>query len=68
MRKVVTGLALLAFIAVWIIAAGTIGTWLAGTNDWLQLAFYVVAGVAWIIPLRPLLRWMNSAPPPADQS
>lgn len=68
MRKVITGLALLAFIAAWIVAAGTIGTWLSGSNDWLQLAFYIFAGVAWVIPLRPLLRWMNSAKPPADQS
>ena len=68
MRKVVTSLGLLAFIAAWIVAAGTIGTWLSDKNDWLQLVFYVFAGVAWVIPLRPLLRWMNTPQPPADQS
>lgn len=67
MRKIVTGLVLLAFIALWIFLAGTIGSWLAAKNDWLQLGFYIFAGVAWIIPLRPLLRWMNRAEPPSDQ-
>ena len=26
----------------------------------LQMLFYLVAGLAWIIPLKPLLRWMES--------
>ena len=68
MKKIVTGLALLAFIALWIFLAGTIGTWLSSRNDWLQLAFYVFAGVAWVIPLRPLLRWMNRPERDAGQS
>lgn len=29
---------------------------------WLQLIVYIIAGVAWIFPLRPLFRWMNSSP------
>lgn len=59
MRKIITGLALLAFIALWIVLAGTIGTMLTGAPRWVQLAFFVVAGIAWVIPLRPLFRWMN---------
>ena len=26
----------------------------------IQAAFYVVMGIAWIIPLKPLVRWMQS--------
>ncbi len=68
MRKIVTGIALLAFIALWIVVAATIGTQMTGAPQWLQLAFYVVAGFAWVFPLRPLMRWMNRQQPPADQS
>ena len=68
MRKIVTGIALLAFMAFWIVAAGTIGSHLTGTNQFVQLAFYVFAGIAWVFPLRPLLKWMNKAEPPSDQS
>ena len=51
---------ILALIAVWAILvaslAGHIGSWpiLA------QSAFYLVAGIAWILPLKPLLRWMET--------
>lgn len=30
--------------------------------DWpwpLELLFYLVAGIAWILPLKPLIRWMQ---------
>ena len=59
MRKIIAGLVLLAFIAIWIFLAATIGTQLAGAPKWVQLVFYIVAGIAWVIPLRPLMRWMN---------
>lgn len=26
---------------------------------WAQTIFYVVAGLAWLLPLKPLLVWMN---------
>lgn len=59
MRKVITGIALVAFIALWIVLAGTIGTMLTDAPRWVQLVFFIVAGVAWVVPLRPLFRWMN---------
>ncbi|RIX31785.1 DUF2842 domain-containing protein [Sphingomonas edaphi] len=51
---------ILALIVVWAVliasAADHVGNWpiLA------QSAFYLVAGIAWILPLKPLLRWMES--------
>jgi hypothetical protein len=35
-----------------------------------QAVYYTIAGIVWILPLKPLLRWMEtgrwrSAPPPA---
>jgi hypothetical protein len=35
--------------------SGVVGQW-----HWvLQLVFYVVAGIVWITPMKPLLRWME---------
>ncbi|WP_174280337.1 DUF2842 domain-containing protein [Sphingomonas bacterium] len=51
---------ILGLIAVWAIAiaslSGTVGTW------WwpAQTLFYLVTGIIWIAPLRPLLVWMES--------
>ena len=51
---------ILAYIGAWIggIASfsGTIGEW----PVLLQALFYLVAGIAWIEPLKPLLRWIET--------
>jgi nitrate reductase NapE component len=59
-RKPAGMLAILLLIALWCIAivsfSGTIGSW-----HWLaQLLFYLVTGIIWITPLKPLLRWMET--------
>ena len=62
MRKIIASIIMLAFLALWIFLAATIGTQLTGAPGWLQLIFYIIAGFTWVLPLRPLMRWMNSAP------
>ena len=32
---------------------------LTGASAATQLAFYVVAGLAWVLPIIPLIRWME---------
>lgn len=59
-RKPAGIFAILALIAAWawLIASlsGTVGRW----PVLLQAVFYLVAGIAWILPLKPLLRWMET--------
>ena len=59
-RKPAGIFAILALIAVWaaLVAslAGAVGRW----PVLLQAIFYLVAGIAWILPLKPLLRWMET--------
>ena len=59
MRKVVAALAILAIIAIWIFIIATLGSQITAQPLWVQLPFYVIAGVAWIVPIRPVLAWMN---------
>ena len=51
---------ILALIAIWaaliVSLAGTVGHW----PVLLQAIFYLVAGIAWVLPLKPLLRWMET--------
>jgi hypothetical protein len=35
-----------------------------GTSKFLELTFYLVAGLAWALPLMPLIRWMEKKPKP----
>jgi hypothetical protein len=59
-RKPAGIFAILALIALWaaIIASlsGEVGRW----PVLLQAIFYLIAGIAWILPLKPLLRWMET--------
>lgn len=66
MRKPVAILLMLAFMALWVWGAATIGSRLTGAPSWLQLVFYVVAGIGWVLPLRPLFLWMNANQPPEE--
>ncbi len=58
-RKPAGMLLILAIIAAWAILitslSATVGRW-----HWtLQLLFYLVTGIVWITPMKPLLRWME---------
>jgi hypothetical protein len=59
-RKPAGAFAILALIAIWSVvvtsASGVVGHW-----AWpFQLLFYLVTGIMWIAPLRPLLIWMET--------
>ncbi|MEL7231576.1 MAG: DUF2842 domain-containing protein, partial [Pseudomonadota bacterium] len=38
------------------------GTYLATAPKWLTLIFFVIAGIGWAVPLKPVFGWMNSGP------
>lgn len=58
LRKLVGGVALLVFLALYISVAVVVADHLP--KAWpVQLAYFVVVGVAWGAPLLPLLSWMN---------
>ena len=52
------GMALiLLLIAAWSVLVATLAPYVARLPFLVEMLFYVVAGIAWIIPVRPLLRW-----------
>jgi hypothetical protein len=58
LRKFIGVFAILAFLVVYIGLMGLLGTHVP--NHWAaQLAYYVVAGMGWGVPILPLLSWMN---------
>ena len=51
---------ILLLIAVWAMVVATLAGRI-GTMHWaIEALFYTVAGIAWIFPLKPLLRWMET--------
>jgi hypothetical protein len=59
-RKPAGIFAILGLIALWaaiiVSLSGTVSRW----PVLLQSIFYLIAGIAWILPLKPLLRWMET--------
>ena len=59
-RKPIGMLGILAYAMIWAVAvaslSGIVGLWpiLA------QAIFYVIAGTIWILPLKPVLKWMET--------
>ena len=51
---------ILLLIAGWSVLVVTVGERLAGAPVLVQAIFYLVAGIAWILPLKPLLEWMET--------
>lgn len=60
-RRALGGFAIVAWLALYIGAAALIGERLTRAPALAQLAFYAVAGVAWVLPLRPVFAWMRGS-------
>lgn len=60
MRKLIGVLSILVFLSGYIVAAVVIGEKLSGQHWAISVIYYTVAGIAWALPLRPLLQWMHA--------
>jgi hypothetical protein len=59
-RKLIGTVALLLFLAVYATFAAVIGAGrIALAPQWVQFAFFLTTGLAWVIPAGLLIRWMQ---------
>ena len=57
-RKFIGGIGIVAFLIAYAAAVVTMGNYLP--DHWAaQIAFYAIAGLAWGLPILPLISWMN---------
>ena len=59
-RKPAGIFAILAIIVLWAALVASLATFVEKWPVLVQGAFYLVAGLAWIAPLKPLVRWMET--------
>jgi membrane protease YdiL (CAAX protease family) len=59
-RKPVGVLLILLLIIVWSVIVASLSSIVGGWHIGLQSIFYLAAGTVWILPLRPLLMWMET--------
>ena len=50
----------LALIAIWCILVASLSTWVGTWPVLAQAIFYLVAGILWILPVKPLLSWIET--------
>ena len=59
-RKPVGILGLLAYLAVYALVVSRFADTLSALPQPVMVIAYLVAGLAWLLPLRPLFLWMNT--------
>lgn len=50
---------ILLLVTVWCVAVATFSSAIGGWHWIAQALFYLIAGTTWILPLKPLLLWME---------
>jgi hypothetical protein len=62
-RKLIGAVALILLVTVWALVAMAIAQFPPIFNNWWVAAiYYVVAGMGWVLPAMPLIRWMSGLP------
>ena len=59
-RKPAGMFAILAIIAIWAVIVASFAPVISGWPRVIQMVVYIVAGIVWIFPTRPLLQWMET--------
>ena len=59
-RKLVGTALILLVIALWAAFVASLARVVGGWPVLVQAPYYLVMGLAWIIPLKPLVRWMHT--------
>ncbi|HET9618303.1 MAG TPA: DUF2842 domain-containing protein [Pseudolabrys sp.] len=59
-RKLIGTIALLALVVVWgLVAMALAQSVLTNINGFVATLYYVVAGLGWVLPAMPLIKWMQ---------
>ena len=62
LRKLIGAVALITLVIVWALGALALAqTMLTSVSGWAAAIYYVVAGLGWVLPAMPLVRWMSKA-------
>jgi protein-S-isoprenylcysteine O-methyltransferase Ste14 len=60
LRKVAAAGLIVLLILVWALLVAVVAPYIARWPVLVQALFYLIVGIAWIIPLKPLLRWSET--------
>ena len=59
-RKLVGAVALIALVLIWALIAMAVAQFpVVKANGLMETIYYVLAGLGWVLPAMPLIRWMS---------
>jgi hypothetical protein len=70
LRKLIGAVALIVLVSIWALVAMAIAQFpVIKANRLVETLYYVLAGLGWVVPAMPLVRWMSrpDADPPPGQ-
>ena len=60
LRKLIGGIMLIILVVAWALLAMALAqSPLVKANSAIEVIYYVVAGLGWVLPAMPLIRWMS---------
>lgn len=59
-RKPAGALGIVAWIVVWVVVIASFSAPIGRLPTLAQMAIYLFTGIVWIVPLRPVLLWMET--------
>lgn len=59
-RKPAGAFAIIGLIILWAMIVASLSSIIGGWHWTGQIIFYLVTGIVWIVPLKPLLLWMET--------
>jgi hypothetical protein len=66
MRKPLGALLIVVWILGYVAVAAVIGDRIASEHWAWKVLYFPIAGLAWVLPLKPLLRWMHARDAPKE--
>jgi hypothetical protein len=66
MRKIAGAILLITWLVAYVAVAAVIGDRIAHEHWAWKVLYFPIAGLAWILPLKPLLRWVHAKDAPKE--
>jgi membrane protease YdiL (CAAX protease family) len=69
LRKFIGAIVLIALVVCWSLLAMALAQLPAlKANKFVEFIYYVAAGLGWVLPAMPLIRWMSRPDPPRAET
>ena len=66
MRKIIGSLIIIGWMVAYIAVAAVVGDRIALEHWAWKVLYFPIVGIAWVLPLRPLLRWIHAKDAPRE--